>query len=62
MYYSGHGVGIDKTKAYVWFNLAAAQGHQNAAEAATGCCHDDGRSGGVRAAGGAGLAAVIEKP
>ena len=33
MYRNGQGVAVDKSKAYIWFNLAAAQGHERAGEA-----------------------------
>ena len=33
MYRNGQGMGVDKSKAYIWFNLSAAQGHERAREA-----------------------------
>jgi len=29
----GQGIAVDKSKAYIWFNLAAAKGHERAREA-----------------------------
>jgi TPR repeat protein len=31
MYYKGMGIPVDKAKAYIWFNLAAARGNEEAA-------------------------------
>jgi hypothetical protein len=33
MYRNGQSVAVDKARAYLWFNLAAAQGHEQARDA-----------------------------